>query len=200
MYELTPDDIARFWPKVKKSPGGCWLWIGGRNGKGKGYGAFSFGGKNHPAHRISYAISKGQVPQRLKVLHTCDVKSCVNPDHLFVGTTQDNSDDMCQKGRQAKGKTHGWALHPELAPRGDRNGARTRPDRLSRGDSHYSRLHPEKALRGARHGMAKLSEADVSNIRRRFMNGELRNHMAIEHGVHWRLIDKIVKRELWKHV
>ncbi len=75
---------------------GCWLWAGGR--AKNGYGSFQLGGLN-TAHRYSYFFYKGDFDQSLHILHKCDNPGCVNPDHLFSGTHQDNMDDKNRKGR-----------------------------------------------------------------------------------------------------
>src|SRR5262245_58279388 len=78
---------------------GCWLWDGSYSGGG--YGTFYVGGrlKQMPAHRFSYEVHKGPIPEGLFVCHHCDVRECVNPDHLFVGTQSDNIQDMLIKKR-----------------------------------------------------------------------------------------------------
>jgi len=86
---------------------GCWIWSGGMNAYG--YGSFwdMDYGRARRAHRVSYELYKGFIPDGLLVLHKCDVPVCVNPDHLFLGTHQDNMDDKIKKGRQAKGENNG---------------------------------------------------------------------------------------------
>lgn len=89
----------RFWSKVAKSDG-CWLWTGaiGR----KGYGKFGIWGRKQGwegAHRASWRLHYGDVPDGVFVCHRCDVPSCVRPDHLFLGTDADNVRDMHGKGR-----------------------------------------------------------------------------------------------------
>lgn len=84
------------------SSSGCWLWLGRLNHKG--YGVVRFRGKTWQAHRAMYADRVGAIPDGLFVLHRCDVRACVNPEHLFTGTNQDNMRDMVTKGRQAKGE------------------------------------------------------------------------------------------------
>ena len=87
----------RFWDKVNKSDG-CWTWTAASNEKG--YGVIGAGnGRNVLAHRASWSLAFGPIPDRLKVLHRCDVPSCVRPDHLFLGTAADNTADMIAKGR-----------------------------------------------------------------------------------------------------
>jgi predicted XRE-type DNA-binding protein len=102
--ELTPQEAARYWAKVDKasSPRGCWIWTGCIHPI-KGYGAFRFRGRNHAAHRITYRHFKGDIPDALLVCHTCDVRNCVNPDHLWLGTNKANMRDMVDKGRAADG-------------------------------------------------------------------------------------------------
>ena len=103
----------RFWAKVRKGDGrnGCWLWTASKFPLG--YGAFrgSPSGNNILAHRYSWATNFGPIPEGLCVCHHCDVKACVRPDHLFLGTQADNVADKVAKGRQArqKGSQHGMA-------------------------------------------------------------------------------------------
>ena len=101
----------RFWSKVVKSLG-CWEYIGNiKEGK---YGTIGVGGKynnkNVYAHRLSFFLSNGFLPDDLSVCHKCDNPKCVNPDHLFLGTTQDNVNDMVKKGRQTFGSRNPRAI------------------------------------------------------------------------------------------
>lgn len=98
---MTP--LARFEAKVLKTEG-CWLWQGGLFPKG--YGSFWLDGKNRTAHRVAYELYVGKVPSDLIVCHRCDVRSCVNPHHLFLGTDQDNADDRERKGRTYRTWSH----------------------------------------------------------------------------------------------
>lgn len=85
----------RFWSRVEKTPE-CWTWT--RACYRNGYGAFSIGGRNRLAHRVAWFLTYGEWPDRM-VLHSCDNRRCVRPDHLFLGTAKDNTRDMMQKGR-----------------------------------------------------------------------------------------------------
>lgn len=97
----------RFEKNVFPEPNtGCFLWAGNQRKK-QGYGGFRLLGKMELAHRVSYALYKGPIKDK-HVLHTCDNPHCVNPDHLFIGTHQDNMTDMKNKGRVVshKGSKH----------------------------------------------------------------------------------------------
>ena len=84
--------------RVERIPeAGCWIWL--RHILNNGYGAIWILDEKFTAHRISYQIYKGPIPAGLMVLHRCDVRCCVNPSHLWLGTAKDNTQDMLAKGR-----------------------------------------------------------------------------------------------------
>lgn len=80
--------VERFMSKVDKQDNGCWLWNAGVFGSG--YGAFGLNGSVVSAHRAAWIIFRGELPAGIHVLHDCDVKLCVNPEHLHLGTNSDN--------------------------------------------------------------------------------------------------------------
>ena len=93
-----------FWNKVNKTDG-CWLWTGHRTTNG--YGRLHFDGRGIQAHRLAWEWTNGPIPEGLRVCHRCDVPNCVNPEHLFLGTQQDNIRDMYAKGRFPKYPRYG---------------------------------------------------------------------------------------------
>lgn len=92
----------RFEQYIFYSPDGCWYWLAAYNNKG--YGLFWFNNKLVSAHRMSHELYLGPIPDGLHILHKCDNPKCVNPDHFFLGSYQENSDDKMRKGRQKKNK------------------------------------------------------------------------------------------------
>lgn len=80
---------------------GCWIWTEYNN---RGYGKIAWNGKIYSAHRLSYEYFVGIIAEDKCMLHKCDVPSCVNPNHLFLGTHQDNMQDKLMKERQARGE------------------------------------------------------------------------------------------------
>ncbi len=99
-FDKTPKE--RLFERVVKTTS-CWNWTGSTRPTGW-YGCISVNGKNVSTHRLSYEIHIGPIPKGLCVLHKCDNPLCVNPDHLFLGTSKDNVIDSVDKGRNAKGE------------------------------------------------------------------------------------------------
>ena len=84
---------------------GCWEWQGSK--RGHGYGRIKVNGRTYPAHRFLWELTNGLVPAGMLVLHKCDNPPCVRPDHLYLGTSADNTRDMVVRGRQRNiKKTH----------------------------------------------------------------------------------------------
>ena len=93
---LTPEVITRFESKINKSTTtDCWWWIGSI--WKTGYGAFCIEHKNIQAHRVSYELYVGPIPERALICHTCDNAHCVNPKHLYIGTNTTNNRDRLER-------------------------------------------------------------------------------------------------------
>lgn len=106
---VNPDPVIRFWSKVDISGlFDCWLWKGGKFPTG--YGAFSYDAKTRRAHRVAWEFTYGKIPEGKIILHSCDAPSCVNPNHLRVGTNRKNSQDMVKRGRSARGEKQGSSI------------------------------------------------------------------------------------------
>lgn len=129
---------------------GCYLWNGTLDKNG--YGRFSINHKWNKAHRYSWELYNGAIPQGMHICHRCDTPACVNPGHLFLGTNADNTADKTKKGRVPQGERH-WS--------------------------------------------ARLSEADITNIR-----ADKRNHREIAHsyGVSKSHIQRIKNGSAWRHL
>jgi hypothetical protein len=155
--------VTRFWSKVHQAGAGCWLWQGAKR---DGYGRFWFRGEPQNAHRVAWQLVRGDIPPGVFVLHRCDVRACVNPDHLFLGMHSDNMADMKAKGRAVSGLV----------------------------------LYPDRAARGERVSLAKLTAADVREIRRRADNGETQRALGSAFGVDHKTIGSVLSRRTWAHV
>ncbi len=114
MFEKTSEE--RFWEKVDKS-GDCWLWIGAI--KGGGYGSFRYKESQVIAHRHSWFLKNGQIPEGMCVCHTCDNPPCVNPDHLWLGTHADNMRDRANKKRGVSNPPLGEQAYNSILTEGD---------------------------------------------------------------------------------
>lgn len=187
--------INKFHEKI--TPGltdACWLWPAGSRLGGRGYGAILYRQKKvYLAHRIAYYIANGPFPRHLFVCHRCDVKRCCNPAHLVLGTQSYNMLDSCVKQRNAFGEKHGNTHLTDkdvlnirrIAARGKISHnqlakqykvAQATISRIARGELWVHVEGPTLFRRGTLRGEdqfgAKLTEADVKNIRRRYRAGE----------------------------
>lgn len=115
---LRGHDLERFFSFVEIN-GNCWLWSGSLDRR-TGYGNFTMKGRSKHCHRAAYLLLVGSVPPGLQVLHTCDVRHCVNPQHLYLGTHADNMRDKIQRSRQARGESLSRALKAGWAKRRER--------------------------------------------------------------------------------
>lgn len=161
----TEDANTRFRRSYAIQENGCWLWsIRPPNNR---YASFYINNRRMPAHRASWTLFRGPIPRGLNVLHKCDVPLCVNPDHLFLGTHQDNMADMKSKGRAR-------------APSGDNHWSRRSPEKLIRGPD-----HPWHGIQrcGENNPCAKLTNDQVADIRLRIEQGDGDGVIAKDFGV-----------------
>lgn len=108
---MTQERIDKFWSLIDRSDiSGCWPWINAKTERG--YGRFKIGYTEYRTHRIAFFLSRGK-DTKLLVCHSCDNPPCCNPEHLFEGTSKDNTDDYVAKGRQH---------HNGHGPKGEKNG------------------------------------------------------------------------------
>jgi hypothetical protein len=147
----------RFWAKVQMSDG-CWLWTGGHD-EAFAYGVTSVDGVRVRTHRRAWELTYGPIPPGLFVCHRCDVRACVRPDHLFLGTPADNLHDMWAKGR-------GFIPH----------------------------------RRGEANNKARLTVAQVQDLRRQAAAGASFRSLAAAVGVTHGTVSAAVNRKTWKHV
>lgn len=159
----------RFMSHVRVSSAGCWDWVGPADKDGYGY--FYPGRVTMRAHRVSILLfSCDVIPRQMSVCHRCDHPVCVNPDHLFLGTTSDNNADAHRKGRSARGNGHG------------------------------ARLHPERLARGENHGRARWTIVDVRAMRAMHEAGASCADIAASFSTRREQVWAIVTRKAWGHV
>lgn len=112
----TPEEVLS---RHVRAPNGCWEWLGSKNKFGYGAIMRTVDGVSRliGAHRFAYLTWRGEIPDGIDVLHTCDNRCCINPDHLWLGTHGDNMRDMVAKGRHAgQVKTRLELVKPEPQP------------------------------------------------------------------------------------
>ena len=147
---MPPELISLFWSKVYvKEPSDCWEWTGAKYPSG--YGAFGWAykcGYEQRAHRFSWNLHFGGIPKGMCVCHKCDNRACVNPHHLFLGTSQANTQDRENKGRGN-------------APKGSKNGL----SKLS--EEAVMRIREDSRNTYALGGEFGVSHMTISSIKRR---------------------------------
>jgi hypothetical protein len=150
--------IKKFLDKVDTS-GKCWLWTACKNQNG--YGQIRVRPKIYLAHRASWLIYRGDIPDGMNVLHKCDTPACVNPEHLFIGTMADNSKDMVEKRRH---HSHG---HSNYMPKGKKHHHYERGFKITREQAIKIRLDSRKQSEIARE--YGVDQSLISKIKHNFV-------------------------------
>lgn len=153
---------------TKITESGCWIWMCGEDKDG--YGQFSLQNKNIRAHRASWMVHVGDIPQGMCVMHRCDIPACINPHHLRLGTNAENTKDKMDKGRH----------------------------RPASGDAHYLRRKPD-ARAGDKSPSAKLSSAQTEQVKK-LLGVKPQTEIAKMFGVSRTCISAISTGRNWKHL
>ena len=183
----------RFWTRVDLI-GNCWEWRGARNQSG--YGTLSNSAGMPPlAHRASWVLHHGPIPQDADICHSCDNPSCVNPSHLWIGDAKSNGADMAAKGRSAFAR-----YGNRITPSGEEHWTHRKPGLVKRGAAHYRRIDPMRGPIGEANGNAKVTADIVRSIRLRAAAGDKQLTIAADFAVSTNVVSRIVTRKTWRHV
>lgn len=157
--------VARNTPSLPKDV--CWTWLGAM--QSTGYGVVKHKRKSYGAHRASFIVNKGEIPEGMHVCHTCDNRSCVNPNHLWIGTPNENMQDKVAKNRQSKGFAHAETFK-------------------------NSALFKANLAKGERHGRSKITDFQRNEIVCRVKSGQVQGLIGAEYGITQSAVSAIFRK------
>ena len=188
---------------------GCWIWK--RSVNGDGYGNTWANGKSMHAHRLLYLIFKGEIKEGLCVCHHCDNPSCVNPEHLWLGSHKDNMKDMTRKKRTLYGEQRPnnkipSTLYREIAKK-YKNGItqiQLAKEYKCSPSAIWNAVHKivpvgRRGFVGEKHPRAKLTASQVKEIKKLFKEKKSNKEISLIYNVTHQLINRIRKNIIWKH-
>jgi hypothetical protein len=228
--EINPRTVSYFWQRVDKSPHpkGCWMWAGSKVRSHKGnYGRMGYGRSRPGAHRFSWALHNGPIPEDMEICHSCDNPLCVNPEHLWLGTHHQNMLDCDVKDRRPPSMTKGntpnrkltaeqvieisellkqGVTRREIGKRYGVNPVTITAINLGKSWSHITGAAYDKPICASRppgakrHHKAKLTINQVNEIRSRLAQGESSYALAKEYRVSRSTIYSIKTRKQWSSI
>lgn len=194
---------------------GCWIWEGTK--LDNGYGQISIEGKRFSPHRLAWQFVNGEIPEGMFICHSCDVRSCINPEHLFLGSSDDNINDMISKNRNVKHESHGmarltWSDVKAIRSRYQSDSTSEIAKDFNLEFGHVLRIGnnsawhdpdyipPSKSARLEIRKRVKLTLSIAKEIRLRYANGDTDLHkLAKEYGVTRDNIKAIVTGKTWNY-
>lgn len=170
MAKPVIDLATRFWAKVSRGASSeCWEW-NGATVSGYGFITLTSQRRQEYAHRVAWKLTYGEIENGMLVCHKCDNRKCCNPNHLFLGTFKDNTQDMLNKGRSA------WQINPP-------------PQKVKLGQA-----------KGERIGQHKLSESSIVLIRQLYREGTTQAALSRQFKVSPSAICRAISKFTWKHI
>lgn len=211
-YKRGSTDLPRYEDRLKRrllakyraDNNGCWIWTGST--AHYGHGIISVHGKHALAHRISWTLHHGPIPDGVMICHKCDVPACINPDHLYVGNAKTNSADMVSRNRIARGETSGTAKLTAKQVIAIRKDDRTRSDIAADFGVSTTMVNNIKSGKAWRHLAGEVVPAKAAGKITAEIAAEIRDangrqvDIAERYGVSQVLVSQIKRGKAWAEV
>jgi hypothetical protein len=198
---MSLEEFYRICDNIMPDERGCKIWPF-LKGRRDGRALVNINHKRNNASRIvlvkklNRSINPGYF-----ALHTCDNPSCIDSDHIYEGTQQQNMDDAKARKRLPSGNNHWTKIYPEKKITGSKHWSKIHPEKIVRGDKHYYNIHPELRVKGEQQGNSKLTESDVREIRFLYAADVYNQYeLARIYHVLQPAIQSVICRRRWKHV